>query len=130
MNPSLFNDGLEPKTAAFFHSLCQRLPETEVPALHLEIQNALQKMQEALSHNEFLDLTAANKIAETLTHLLMGYNRFPADQQALVVGAARYFIEKDDAEHDTDSILGLDDDIAVLNHVLDQIGYPDRKIHL
>ena len=36
----------------------------------------------------------------------------------------------DDAEPDTLSLLGFDDDVAVLNYVLDQVGATELKISL
>ena len=56
--------------------------------------------------------------------------RYSARDQRLIVGAARYFVADDDAEPDTQSILGLDDDLAVFNHVATQIGEPDLRIEM
>lgn len=54
---------------------------------------------------------------------------FSPDQQRLVVGAARYFVSQDDEYPDTDTILGLDDDVSVFNHVIEQLGRSDLKMH-
>lgn len=46
------------------------------------------------------------------------------------MGAARYFIKNDDAKHDLYSVLGLDDDTAILDFLLDTLNQPGLKIQL
>lgn len=110
--------------------LCEALPETAVSTLTTKIDEYLLAIQAALQQNEFMDIQLAQDIAERLHLVLQDYGRYPADQQALIVGAARYFIKNDDAEHDLYSVLGLDDDAAVLNHLLDTLNRPELKIRL
>jgi hypothetical protein len=110
--------------------LCEVLPETAAAALNAEIDHYLQKVQAALGQNEFLDVKLAHAIAARLRLLLPDYGRYPDNQKALLVGAVRYFTKDDDAEHDIHSVLGLDDDAAVVNYLLDVLGRPDLKIDL
>lgn len=110
--------------------LCEALPETAVSTLTTKIDEYLLAIQAALQQNEFMDIQLAREIAECLHLVLQDYGRYPADQQALIVGAARYFIKNDDAEHDLYSVLGLDDDAAVLNYLLDTLNRPELKIPL
>ena len=42
--------------------------------------------------------------------------------------AARYFVRELDVDPDTTSLLGLEDDAAVINFVLDAIGQPELKV--
>lgn len=80
--------------------------------------------------NEFLDVTLARQIAKRLHQLLDNYGHYSNEHQSLLVGTVRYFIKDDDAEHDMHSVLGLDDDVVVLNYLLDTLGRPELKISL
>jgi hypothetical protein len=110
--------------------LCETLPEAAVTTLYTKLDNYLREAKIALQQNEFLDIRLAQEIASRLRHILDDYGRFSVDHQALIVGAVRYFVKDDDAEHDLHSILGLDDDTAVLNYLLDTIGQPELKLKL
>jgi hypothetical protein len=48
----------------------------------------------------------------------------------LIVGASRYFIRNHDVQDDTKSLLGFDDDTAVLNYVLVELGHGEMRIKL
>ena len=119
---------LSPKLSLVFVPLCETVGSDKVLPLQQTVQSHLQYVQIALHQNEFLDIDLASAIATALLALLAEYNRYASDQQALIVGAARYFIAEDDIEPDTSSILGFDDDTRVLNYVLDVIGRPDLKV--
>ncbi len=121
---------LSPHIQQHLLPLCEALPEAAIVTLQTKLDGYLQSAQEALRQNEFLDIRLAQEIASRLRHVLNGYGRYSVDHQALVVGAIRYFIKDDDADHDLHSVLGLDDDTAVLNHLLDTLGQPELKIQL
>lgn len=114
----------------YLHQLCEEIPEDEIGILRERLNIYLSSVRNALSQNEFLDVTLAEQIAQRLHLLLNEYNRYTTAHQALLVGAVRYFIKDDDAEHDMHSILGLDDDAAVLNYFCDIVERPDLKIVL
>ena len=83
-----------------------------------------------MRRNEFIDITLAENIAQTLRQLLRELAIYPENKRRLIVGAARYFMRSQDAQADLESILGFDDDAAVLNYVLKEIGRSDLKVEL
>ena len=95
-----------------------------------DIKEHVNRLEAALSYNEFLDIGAARKIAGVLDNLFSNYEDFPSEHRSLIVGAARYFIQDLDVDPDSTSVLGLDDDVQVLNYVLDQIGRSDLRVAL
>ncbi len=113
-----------------FRPLCIALPETKIADLAQEITAHVQAIKDALSKNEFLDLPLAEAIAHALLVVLPNYGQYSPLQQALIVGAARYFIDDEDVEPDTTSVLGLDDDAEVLNYVLETIGRADLTVEV
>ena len=102
----------------------------EIDELKREVKAYLSKFEGALAYNEFLDIDTAKKLARVFDILLSQYEGYSEREKSLVFGAAQYFIHDLDAQPDTQSILGLDDDVQVLNFVLDEIGRPDLKVDL
>jgi uncharacterized membrane protein YkvA (DUF1232 family) len=84
----------------------------------------------AMRQNEFIDIVLAEAIARTLDQLLKESGNYPENHRRLIIGAAHYFIQNQDAQGDISSILGFDDDVAVLNYVLKEIGRDDLKVDL
>lgn len=121
---------LNPHIRHHLLQLCEAIPDSEIFALREKLDGYLKAVQQALIQNEFLDVTLARKIANTLHQLLDNYGRYTKEHQSLLVGTVRYFVKDDDAEHDMHSVLGLDDDAAVLNYFLDILGRPELKISL
>lgn len=124
----LFGDRLDPNLEREFGSLCDNLPPGEIQQLKEAVQSHVQNVRDALKHNEFLDVSTAEAISRSLTSLLDDYTSLESAGRKLVVGATRYFIHEQDQTPDTASILGLDDDVQVLNYVLTQIGRADLKV--
>ena len=129
-NLSSFGSQLEDRIDRIFAPLCATLPPDRVPQLQDQVQLHVRRAHEALRHNEFLDVPTVENVATVIVELLDSYTDHSQEQQALIVGAARYFTEADDAEPDTLSLLGFDDDVAVLNYVLDRLGMVHRKLEL
>ena len=121
---------LNAATHALFISLCTQHTPAQVDRLRVEVDTHLGHIREVQSRNEFLDVDLAELLARGLNRLLAQYEQYGDDQQRLIVGAARYFVHAEDAENDVHSILGLDDDVQVLNHVLDILGEPQYRIDL
>ncbi|MEA3337417.1 MAG: hypothetical protein U9R25_16075 [Chloroflexota bacterium] len=121
---------IDPGVWHLFNTMCETLPRDQISSLTGQVTQHLADCRRALRANEFLDINLAEKIAEVLTSLLAGYGELPAEHQALIVGATRYFVAAGDAESDLTSVLGWDDDAQVLNHVLDVIGRQDLKVAL
>ncbi len=126
----MFQGQLEPQIDRIFTSLCIALPIEKIPQLREHVRQHVDQVRQALSHNEFLDVETVERMADVLTGLLDGYETYSESHRALIVGAARYFAKSDDAAPDTGSLLGFDDDVAVLNHVLDAVGAGKLKIEL
>jgi uncharacterized membrane protein YkvA (DUF1232 family) len=81
-----------------------------------------------LRRNEFLDIDLAQRLADAILLLLNDYATYSEEHQLLIAGAARYFIHAEDADPDVTSILGFDDDVAVLNYVLALIGRQELRL--
>lgn len=121
---------LSPRLESALEPLCMAVPAAEVARLSACVAGHLQVIKEALRQNEFLDLELAEAVTNALLALLADYAQCPADHQALIAGACRYFVRMDDIKPDTASILGLDDDAEVLNYVLETIGRTDLKVEV
>lgn len=121
----IFDSSLPPKIASGFEAMCEECPPEAINQLQEEIQTHVHNLELALSANEFLDIDTAKRIANVLAILIKDYDRHTPQHRAWITGAARYFIHDLDVEPDTLSVLGLDDDVKVLNYVLAQIGRAD-----
>lgn len=126
--PLLPGSRLGPAVDAMFRPMCQAVPSTEAETLAQAVAEHVSLVRDARRHNEFLDVAAAEQVAGILGDLLSRYSTFPTEQQALITGAARYFIRSDDAESDMRSVLGFDDDFEVVNLVLDVLGLPSLTL--
>lgn len=76
---------------------------------------------------EFLDLVTARRVSKQCLALLDRAVSPEHDEATalLVQVAARYFIEDDDAEGDTSSPIGFDDDAEVVELVAIELGWKD-----
>jgi uncharacterized membrane protein YkvA (DUF1232 family) len=126
----LFGPQLEPHLDRVFAPLCAILSQVDVSDLQRAVTQHVGAIRTAMSRNEFLDIDTAERIAGVLIGLLKNHHRYEVAQRPLIVGAARYFIEANDVDPDTGSLLGFDDDVIVLNFVLDRIGRSDLRVEL
>lgn len=124
----LFSPGLPARIERVFDPLCLALTPEEAQALVQNVREHVGAVREAQRRNEFLDVGLVERMAGVLEGLLGDYEAFAPSHQALVAGAARYFVLGGDATPDTSSLLGFDDDILVLNYVLASIGCDDLRI--
>jgi hypothetical protein len=97
-------------------------------ALLNELTEYKATLTNALDKNEFLDFQSATQIQNVLNDLLQNWISYPLEHQAMIALATLYFIEENDAESDTQSILGLEDDLQVVNKMLETIGRLDLHI--
>lgn len=111
-----------------FDPLCNALAPAEVLLVKAEVENHVCAIRLASRRNEFLDVATAERIGTVLAALLDQYQTHPEPHQALIAGAARYFVRELDVDPDTTSLLGLEDDVVVINSVLDAIGQPELKV--
>jgi uncharacterized membrane protein YkvA (DUF1232 family) len=126
----LFSHILDPEVDRNFWLLCEAVSIDALPELLEAVHQHALQVRQALKTNEFLDVALAEKIAETLAKLLGDIENYPPNQKRLVVGAARYFVKSHDAQADLVSLLGFDDDVAVLNYVLVELGQSELRISL
>lgn len=124
---SMFDNSLDPRLHRAFAPMCERLCPDDAANLAGQVDAYLENVRKSLRQNEFIDVALAERIAIVLSELLSGYSRYSLEDQSLIVGAARYFIEDSDIEPDT-SLLGFDDDACVLDFVLREIGRNDLGI--
>jgi uncharacterized membrane protein YkvA (DUF1232 family) len=126
----LWKSSLDSRLDSYFGPLCTSIDTVELASLKISIDRHVEEIKQALQHNEFLDIDMAEHIAVTLLSLLNDLDKYPEYQRNLIAGAARYFVHQNDAEPDTGSVLGLDDDVTVLNYVLGAIGKPELKVQI
>lgn len=126
----LFPHMLDPEIDRTFARLCVDVESNLLQGLVKDVEQHVSQVRSALEANEFLDVVLAEKIAKLLIDLLGTIERYPGAKQRLIVGAARYFVRSNDAQADLSSLLGFDDDAAVLNYVLVELGHGELRIKL
>lgn len=126
----LFSNMLDPEIDKIFSLLCTDVHMDLIQSLENAVDEHVEQIRTALTVNEFLDISTAEKIASTLKSLLSDIKIYPRNKQQLVVGAARYFVRSQDIHDDMRSLLGFDDDVAVLNFVLAELGHHEKRITL
>ena len=99
-----------------------------VLTLREDIQAHVAHIRDRARFNELLPVDIAEMLAERLLQVLADLSKLGDEQQRWLVGAARYFISHEDEVPDTTSVLGLEDDTAVFNHVMDLLGRNDMKV--
>ena len=127
---SLFGSDLPPGLFSALNNLVKEYQLFDRQELKASIHKHLEDLGTALRYNEFIDIKTAKMIAKTFDILLEELDQFGENEQAYIVGAARYFVREQDTVPDTKSLLGLDDDVQVLNYVLDRVGWPEMKVEL
>lgn len=108
-----------------FESLCDGAGDVDLDGLRLRVHQHLDEVRRAAQRDELLPVDVAETLAAALERLLKEAPSMSADDRALVVGAARYFCSEHDAVRDTASVLGLDDDVAIYNLAVRQLGRDD-----
>ena len=111
-----------------FQSLCTDLPAESVAELRERVSAYLKELEGQRSRSELLAIDLARLVTDRLGRLLELMPQLTSDQRALVVGAARYFVSRDDAIPDTRACTGLDDDVRIVNHVLKELGRGEWSI--
>lgn len=111
-----------------FESLRAELAEPALATLRIEVRAHLAKLVAVQQREELVAIDLAELLAARLDGLLADSAQLSSEARADVVGAARYFVSATDAQPDTESCTGLDDDVAVFNHVAARIGRPDLRI--
>jgi hypothetical protein len=86
------------------------------------------QLVETQRQSELVAIDLAAALCRGIENLLDLAVALPADARAEIVGAARYFISSNDEVPDEKACIGLDDDVAVFNHVVRRIGRADLEI--
>lgn len=117
-----------PAETAIFERLSGSATPEEIAALRRSVGQHLDELRQAARQHELLPVDLAADLARKLDALLGGLHALAPEAQALVVGAARYFVSEEDAIPDQSGVLGLDDDLAVFNAAVRRIGRADLEI--
>lgn len=114
---------------AAFQRLAQALSPAELRPLIGSIQQKVKDM-EAVSQQGDLgpNMETVTELAKLSLFLIQRYKFLNEAQRALAIGAIRYFIEDEEHSPDATPFTGLDDDIQVMNHVLEELGINDKFI--
>ena len=111
-----------------FQSLCAELSAPELAELRDKVAAHAQHLVREQARSELIAADLALAVRDRLERLFELAPELSAEALAQVVGAARYFTSKDDAIPDTQACTGLDDDVAVVNHVLGALGRQKWRI--
>jgi hypothetical protein len=98
-----------------------------------DLRNQITAYLEDLAHrsleHEFIDLELATKIGQGFIELVNGVNiGISSEHRRLIQAAAKYFVTEEDADPDTASPIGFDDDTLVFNLVAKELGRDDLVI--
>jgi hypothetical protein len=115
---------------AIFERLKSTVTQAMLLTLRDDIDRHLLQLQKLASKNEMTPIDLAQALAAALHTLLGELERFAPEHQVDIIGAALYFVSTEDLLSDTESILGLDDDAAVFNHVAAKVGRGDLRVEL
>jgi len=110
---------LQPGTAVcdYFETLCRTVAANQIPLLHEKVDAIVERFAQSETNTEH-----ARAIGEKCHLLLNRYHDSRETEQALIVGAVRYFLFHGDGLADSTPLVGFADDALVLNHVLEQLG--------
>ncbi|MEZ4228819.1 MAG: hypothetical protein R3B89_06630 [Polyangiaceae bacterium] len=120
---------LSEHASELFDSLCKDFEPVHLIHLKDEMRAQLDNFREAANEHEMLPIDLAQELHDKLNVLFRQMGTYSPEQQRLVVGAARYFVSEQDEYPDTETILGLDDDVSVFNHVVALLGRDDLRMH-
>jgi hypothetical protein len=112
---------------AGFDKLCRAYPPDQIYMFRIKVAERLQELEgseELVGPNARL----AGELAGRCNRLLDCYDELVPARRALAIGAVSYFIAKKDAVPDPTPIIGFDDDVAVMNHVLELLELPELYI--
>jgi len=115
---------------AVFERLLSASTEGGIAQARERVQDHLAQLRLAARRNPLLAIDVAEAVASGLEQLLDAAGEMSPGGRALVIAASWYFASETDAVRDTSGVLGLDDDQAVFNHVVDRLGLSNRKLNL
>lgn len=100
-----------------------REPRISQVELRRMVAEYLVELESRARYADYMDIGLATEVAR-ICHLLIDTLVQPVEEEhhRLVQAAVRYFIIEDDAESDTDSLIGFDDDRLVAETVAAVLG--------
>jgi hypothetical protein len=110
--------------------LCEALAVEDIAELKRIVDENYDDFVDRKRENQNLDLAGARQLTERCHYLLDHYSEFSEKEQALIIGAVRYFAIAEDPYDDETFATGLFDDKKVMNHVLEKLGLTDKIISL
>lgn len=111
---------LSPEIAPTFQRLCAREP-LSAEALEAAIARHLEAIRAAAEESPFVDVETAEEVAKRCRALLPRLPLLDRERRAMVQAACLYFAEARDGEHDLHSVVGFDDDLDVVRHVMAEV---------
>jgi adenylate cyclase len=109
-------------------TLAVDLPPADLAILSRDVRAHFEHLAALSAKHELLAIDLAEHLCERLEVLIDLCPSLDAEARAAIVGAARYFVSAHDAVPDAQDCIGLDDDVAVFNHVVRAIGRADLEI--
>lgn len=101
----------------------------DLSELSLELEHKVECLREKFAEAYMgPDLRVVDELAKRARLLISRYPELPEAQRIMASGAVRYFIASRDVIPDGKPLMGLDDDTAVMNHVLQECGLGDFVI--
>lgn len=87
--------------------------------LRLQVEDHLALVRLAAANDPFVDLDQAERVTAGCRALLDRWPHLDPAARALIQAACLYFADSRDHEDDLASIVGFDDDLEVLHHVME-----------
>lgn len=116
-----------PQLRELFPKLCEPIPDNEIDKVREAItQHFLNLQPSAMFIKEEENLM--QRVARCALALIDAHAGANHDHRALIGGAVSYVLQKVDFIPDEIPLIGLDDDVAVLNHVAEELGRLDLVI--
>lgn len=118
-----------PRTAREALSGLSVMEPVDLSVLRSQVDEHLAVIEDAAQHNEFLDVELARRIAAAC-HAILDLGPLSGADRMAAQAAIRYFVLREDADDDLTSIVGLEDDVQVVNAVLHHLQHPELVIEL
>lgn len=115
---------------SIFAKLKAAITPAQLLTIRDDVDRHLLQIQKLARKDEMTPLDLAEAVAGGLHVLLAELESFERAHQTEILGAALYFVSDEDELPDTASILGLDDDAAIFNHVARLVGRSDLQVEL
>jgi len=111
-----------------FQEFCEELPDERVEEFLPEVAECIEHFRELSTQFPILNMQLVERIGEVCVELLKIYPQCSPRHKKMIVGAIRYFASVEDSLSETTYASGLDDDVRVLNHVIEDLKRDDLLI--